>query len=178
MSRMSERQREYLLGRVNDLVYTEKQGYELQLADKKEQMVKKLFPEFLKKVKLDKKLAKLKQLEDDYKKTEEDLQGVINRMYKDQGKNCHWYTDTGYHVVESKLKDLSINVIEKEFKKTPEGEALLHLDEIHQEIQDYIWSAGSETEQLFRTIGHVLKSKANIQLGYNKISLGAIEDKS
>ena len=38
---MSERQREYLLGRVSDLVYTEKQGYELQLADKKESMVKK-----------------------------------------------------------------------------------------------------------------------------------------
>ena len=171
MSRMSEKQREYLLGRVNDLVYTEKQGYELQLADKKESMVKKLFPEFLKKVKLDKKLAKLKQLEDDYKKTEEDLQGVINRMYKDQGKACHWYSDTGYHVVEKKLKDLSIDVIEKEFNKTPEGEALLHLDTIHQEVQDYIWSAGSETEQLFKTIGTVLKNKANIELGYNKIAL-------
>ena len=168
---MSEKQREYLLGRVNDLVYTEKQGYELQLADKKEQMVKKLFPEFLKKVKLDKKLVKLKQLEDEYYASLEDIKAVVNRMYKDQGKACHWYSDTGYHVVEKKLKDLSIDVIEKEFNKTPEGEALLHLDTIHQEVQDYIWSAGSETEQLFKTIGHVLKSKANIQLGYNKIAL-------
>ena len=171
MSRMSERQREYLLDRVNDLVRLEKQGYELQLADKKESMVKKLFPMFLKKVKLDKKLAKLKQLEDDYKKTEEDLQGVINRMYKDQNKNIHWYADSNYNVVEKKLKDLSVDVIEQEFRRTPEGEALLHLDEVHQEVRDYIWSAGSETEQLFKTIGHVLKNKANIQLGYNKIAL-------
>ena len=171
MSRMSERQREYLLRRVDHLVYNEKQGYELQLADKKEQMVKKLFPEFLKKVKLDKKLAKLKQLEDEYHASLEDIKAVVNRMYKDQGKTCHWYSDTGYHVVEKKLKDLSIDVIEKEFNKTPEGEALLHLDTIHQEVQDYIWSAGSETEQLFKTIGHVLKNKANIQLGYNKIAL-------
>ena len=79
MSRMSERQREYLLSRVNDLVYTEKQGYELQLADKKEQMVKKLFPEFLKKVKLDKKLAKLQQLEDEYNSLKQNLKDVISR---------------------------------------------------------------------------------------------------
>ena len=43
MSKMSERQREYLLGRVSDLVWNEKQGYELQLADKKETMAKKLY---------------------------------------------------------------------------------------------------------------------------------------
>ena len=168
---MSERQREYLLGRVSDLVWNEKQGYELQLADKKETMAKKLFPEFLKKVKLYKKLAKLKQLEDDYNKMTEDLQSVVTRMYKDQNKKCSWYNGNSYAVVESNLKDLSGNVIEKEFKKTPEGEALLHLDTVHQEVQDYIWSAGSETEQLFKTIGHVLKNKANIQLGYNKIAL-------
>ena len=171
MSKMSERQREYLLGRVSDLVWNEKQGYELQLADKKETMAKKLFPEFLKKVKLDKKLAKLKQLEDDYNKMTEDLQSVVTRMYKDQNKKCSWYNGNSYAVVESNLKDLSGDVIEKEFKKTPEGEALLHLDTVHQEVQDYIWSAGSETEQLFKTIGHVLKNKANIQLGYNKIAL-------
>jgi len=171
MSRMSEKQREYLLCRVNDLVRNEKQGYELQLADKKEQMVKKLFPEFLKKVKLDKKLAKLKQTEDEYDKLLEDLKAVVNRMYKDQGKETSWYNDNSFGVIESKLRSLSVDVIEKEFKRTPEGEALLHLDEVHQEIQDYIWSAGSETEQLFKTIGHVLKSKANIQLGYNKIAL-------
>ena len=168
---MSERQREYLLGRVNDLVYTEKQGYELQLADKKESMVKKLFPMFLKKVKLDKKLANLKQLEDDYNKTVENLQGVVNRMFKDQNKDTSWYANTDYSVIESKLKSLSTDVIEREFNKTPEGEALLHLDTVHQELKDYIWSAGSETEQLFKTIGHVLKNKANIQLGYNKIAL-------
>ena len=168
---MSERQREYLLDRVNDLVYVEKQGYELQLADKKETMAKKLFPEFLKKVKLDKKLAKLKQLEDDHNKMIEDLQGVINRMYKDQGKNTSWYADTSYSIIEGKLKSLSVDVIEQEFKRTQEGEALLHLDTVHQELKDYIWSAGSETEQLFKTIGTVLKNKANIELGYNKIAL-------
>ena len=168
---MSERQREYLLDRVNDLVYVEKQGYELQLADKKESMVKKLFPEFLKKIKLDKKLAKLKQLEDDHNKMIEDLQGVINRMYKDQGKNTSWYADTSYSIIEGKLKSLSVDVIEQEFKRTQEGEALLHLDTVHQELKDYIWSAGSETEQLFKTIGTVLKNKANIELGYNKIAL-------
>ena len=168
---MSERQREYLLRRVNDLVWNEKQGYELQLADKKETMAKKLFPEFLKKVKLDKKLAKLKQLEDDYNKMTEDLESVVSRMYKDQGKHCSWRGDDNYVSIESKLKSLSVDVIEKEFKKTPEGEALLHLDIVHQEVKDYIWSAGSETEQLFKTIGHVLKNKANIQLGYNKIAL-------
>ncbi len=168
---MSERQREYLLDRVNDLVRLEKQGYELQLADKKESMVKKLFPMFLKKVKLDKKLANLKQLEDDYNKTVENLQGVVNRMFKDQNKDTSWYANTDYSVIESKLKSLSTDVIEREFNKTPEGEALLHLDTVHQELKDYIWSAGSETEQLFKTIGHVLKNKANIQLGYNKIAL-------
>ena len=171
MSRMSERQREYLLDRVNDLVRLEKQGYELQLADKKESMVKKLFPMFLKKVKLDKKLANLKQLEDDYNQTVENLQGVVNRMFKDQNKDTSWYANTDYSVIESKLKSLSTDVIEREFNKTPEGEALLHLDTVHQELKDYIWSAGSETEQLFKTIGHVLKNKANIQLGYNKIAL-------
>ena len=171
MSRMSERQREYLLDRVNDLVRLEKQGYELQLADKKESMVKKLFPMFLKKVKLDKKLANLKQLEDDYNKTVENLQGVVNRMYKDQNKDTSWYANTDYSVIESKLKSLSTDVIEREFNKTPEGEALLHLDTVHQELKDYIWSAGSETEQLFKTIGTVLKNKANIELGYNKIAL-------
>ena len=168
---MSERQREYLLGRVSDLVYTEKQGYELQLADKKEQMVKKLFPEFLKKVKLDKKLTKLKQLQDEYDALRENITNVISRMYKDQGKHCSWHGDDNCVSIESKLKSLSVDVIEKEFKRTPEGEALLHLDEVHQEVRDYIWSAGSETEQLFKTIGHVLKNKANIQLGYNKIAL-------
>ena len=171
MSRMSERQREYLLDRVNDLVRLEKQGYELQLADKKESMVKKLFPMFLKKVKLDKKLANLKQLEDDYNKTVENLQGVVNRMFKDQNKDTSWYANTDYSVIESKLKSLSTDVIEREFNKTPEGEALLHLDTVHQELKDYIWSAGSETEQLFKTIGTVLKNKANIELGYNKIAL-------
>ena len=168
---MSERQREYLLDRVNDLVRLEKQGYELQLADKKESMVKKLFPMFLKKVKLDKKLANLKQLEDDYNKTVENLQGVVNRMFKDQNKDTSWYANTDYSVIESKLKSLSTDVIEREFNKTPEGEALLHLDTVHQELKDYIWSAGSETEQLFKTIGSVLKNKANIELGYNKIAL-------
>ena len=171
MSKMSERQREYLLGRVCDLVYTEKQGYELQLADKKEQMVKKLFPEFLKKVKLDKKLTKLKQLQDEHDALRENITNVISRMYKDQGKHCSWHGNDTCHSIESKLKSLSVDVIEKEFKRTPEGEALLHLDEVHQEVRDYIWSAGSETEQLFKTIGHVLKNKANIQLGYNKIAL-------
>ena len=58
---MSEKQREYLLQRVDDLVRNEKQGFELKLADKKTEQAKKLFPEFLKKVKLDKKLEKLKQ---------------------------------------------------------------------------------------------------------------------
>ena len=168
---MSERQREYLLDRVNDLVRLEKQGYELQLADKKESMVKKLFPMFLKKVKLDKKLANLKQLEDDYNKTVENLQGVVNRMFKDQNKDTSWYANTDYSVIESKLKSLSTDVIEREFNKTPEGEALLHLDTVHQELKDYIWSAGSETEQLFKTIGTVLKNKANIEVGYNKIAL-------
>ena len=46
---MSEKQREYLLNRVDDLVRNEKQGFELQLADKKTKQAKKLFPEFLKK---------------------------------------------------------------------------------------------------------------------------------
>jgi len=171
MSRMSERQREYLLDRVDDLVRLEKQGYELQLADKKESMAKKLFPEFLKKVKLDKKLSKLKQLEDDYTTMIKNLQGVIGRMYKDQDKHCSWYDGDTYKSLESKLETLSTDVIEQEFKRTPEGESLLHLDEVHQELKDYIWSAGSETEQLFKTIGTVLKNKANIELGYNKIAL-------
>jgi len=171
MSKMSERQREYLLNRVNDLVRLEKSGYELQLADKKESMAKKLFPQFLKKVKLDKKLAKLKQLEDDYNNTVLNLQGVVERMYKDQKKNVSWYANTDYSVIESKLKSLSTDVIEREFNRTPEGESLLHLDQVHQELKDYIWSAGSETEQLFKTIGSVLKNKANIELGYNKIAL-------
>ena len=83
----------------------------------------------------------------------------------------YFYSDTDYATIESKLKTLANDVIEKEFKKTPEGEALLHLDTVHQELQDYIWSAGSETEQLFKTIGHVLNKKANIQLGYSKIAL-------
>ena len=92
-------------------------------------------------------------------------------MYKDQGDSTSWYSENDYASVERKLRALAQGVIEKEFKKTPEGEALLHLDTVHQELQDYIWSAGSETEQLFRTIGHVLKKKANIQLGYSKIAL-------
>jgi len=171
MSRMSEKQREYLLQRVDDLVRNEKQGFELQLADKKTTQAKKLFPEFLKKVKLDKKLATLKQLEKDYRTMIEQLQDVINQMYKDQGDSTSWYSENDYASVERKLRALAQGVIEKEFKKTPEGEALLHLDTVHQELQDYIWSAGSETEQLFRTIGHVLKKKANIQLGYSKIAL-------
>ena len=171
MSKMSEKQREYLLQRVDDLVRNEKQGFELQLADKKTKQAKKLFPEFLKKVKLDKQLAKLKQLEEDYKAMIEELKEVINQMYKDQGNQTSWYNDDCYSAVERKLWSLAQDVIEKEFNKTPEGEALLHLDTVHQELKDYIWSAGSETEQLFKTIGHVLNKKANIQLGYSKIAL-------
>ena len=90
---MSERQRDYLLHRVDDLVRNEKQGFELQLADKKTKQAKKLFPEFLKKVKLDKKLAKLKQLEEEYKAMIEELKEVINQMYKDQGDTTSWYND-------------------------------------------------------------------------------------
>ena len=168
---MSERQREYLLDRVDDLVRLEKQGYELQLADKKESMAKKLFPQFLKKVKLDKKLAQLRQLEDDYYKLMENLRSVVSRMYKDQGKDCSWYGDCSYDNIKDRLSSLSTDVIEQEFNRTQEGEALLHLDTVHQELKDYIWSAGSETEQLFKTIGTVLKNKANIELGYNKIAL-------
>ena len=171
MSRMSEKQREYLLQRVDDLVRNEKQGFELKLADKKTEQAKKLFPEFLKKVKLDKKLEKLKQLEKDYHDMIDNLRDVVSQMYKDQGSSAHFYSDTDYAAVENKLRILANDVIEKEFKKTPEGEALLHLDTVHQELQDYIWSAGSETEQLFKTIGHVLNKKANIQLGYSKIAL-------
>ncbi len=170
---MSEKQREYLLNRVDDLVRNEKQGFELKLADKKTEQAKKLFPEFLKKVKLDKKLEKLKQLEKDYQAMIENMIEVVSQMYKDQGSSAHFYNDSNSATIESKLRHLANDVIEKEFKfkKTPEGEALLHLDTVHQELQDYIWSAGSETEQLFKTIGHVLNKKANIQLGYSKIAL-------
>ena len=168
---MSEKQREYLLQRVDDLVRNEKQGFELKLADKKTEQARKLFPEFLKKVKLDKKLEKLKQLEKDYQAMIQNMIEVVSQMYKDQGESTSWYNDDNYTAVERKLWSLAQDVIDKEFKKTPEGEALLHLDTVHQELQDYIWSAGSETEQLFKTIGHVLNKKANIQLGYSKIAL-------
>ena len=93
MSRMSEKQREYLLQRVDDLVRNEKQGLELKLADKKTEQAKKLFPEFLKKVKLDKKLEKLKQLENDYEAMIQNMKDVVSQMYKDQGSSAHFYSD-------------------------------------------------------------------------------------
>ena len=82
MAKMSERQREYFLSRVNDEIYNHKRSLELKESSAKEKMVKKLYPKYVEQVGLKKELAELQTLETKYNKLLNHMDNTINRMFE------------------------------------------------------------------------------------------------
>ena len=85
------------------------------------------------------------------------------------------YNIRSHDEVVSKLKELCGKMVDREYKNTEDGKELLALDQAHQQAQDMIWSAGSQSEHLMKAISATLQKGAGIDLGYEPLQL---EDKS
>ena len=62
-------------------------------------------------------------------------------------------------------------MVDREYKNTEDGKELLALDQAHQQAQDMIWSAGSQSEQLMKMISVTLKKGAGIDLSYKQLQI-------
>ena len=168
MAKMSERQREYFLSRVNDEIYNHKRSLELKESSAKEKMVKKLYPKYVEQVGLKKDLAELQSLETKYNKLLAHMGNTITRMGEAEGL----YLDSkrNYSDVVSNLTKLAKKTLDREFVKSPEGKAMLILDQAHQKAKDIIWSAGSDSN-IMQVVSSVLSKDAGISLDYNPLQL-------
>ena len=89
MAKMSERQREYFLSRVNDEIYNHKRSLELKESSAKEKMVGKLYPKQVEQVGLKKELAELQTLETKYNKLLNHMDNTITRMFQAEELYMH-----------------------------------------------------------------------------------------
>ncbi len=169
MAKMSERQREYFLQRVNDEIYNHKRSLELKESSAKEKMVKKLYPKYVEQVGLKKELAELQSLETKYNKLLYHMDNTIKRMFRAEDIHMHTHNDS-YHNIVSALTKLAKKTLDREFVKTPEGKAMLTLDQAHQRAKDIIWSAGSDSN-IMQVVGNVLSKDAGINLDYNPLQI-------
>ena len=169
MARMSERQREYFLSRVNDEIHNHKRSLELKESSAKEKMIKKLYPKYVEQVGLKKELAELQALENKYNKLLDHMDSTINRMFEAEETYKHTDNDS-YRNIVTNLTKLAKKTLDREFVKSPEGKALLQLDQAHQRAKDIIWSAGSDSN-IMQVVGNVLSKDAGISLDYNPLQI-------
>jgi hypothetical protein len=170
MARMSERQREYFLSRVNDEIHNHKRSLELKESSAKEKMVKKLYPKYIEQVGLKKELAELQTLETKYNKLLNHMENTVRRMF-DAEDNMYMHTSNdSYNNIVSNLTKLAKKTLDREFVKSPEGKAMLQLDQAHQRAKDIIWSAGSDSN-IMQVVGNVLSKDAGISLDYNPLQI-------
>jgi len=168
MAKMSERQREYFLSRVNDEIYNHKRSLELKESSAKEKMVKTLYPKYVEQVGLKKELAELQALETKYNKLLNHMGSTITRMAEAEGMYLSHNRD--YGEVVSNLTKLAKKTLDREFIKSPEGKAMLQLEQAHQRAKDIIWSAGSDSN-IMQVVGNVLNKDAGISLDFNPLQI-------
>ena len=169
MAKMSERQREYFLSRVNDEIYNHKRSLELKESNAKEKMVKKLYPKYVEEVGLKKELAELQTLETKYYKILHHMENTVKRMFEAEEEYMHTNNDS-YRNIVTNLTKLAKKTLDREFVKSPEGKAMLQLDQAHQRAKDIIWSAGSDSN-IMQVVGNVLSKDAGISLDYNPLQI-------
>ena len=168
MAKMSERQREYFLSRVNNEIYNHKRSLELKESSAKEKMVKKLYPKYVEQVGLKKDLAELQTLETKYNRLLNHMSSTIERMGKVEG--MYISDNRSYSEVVRNLHTLAKKTLDREFVKSPEGKAMLQLDQAHQRAKDIIWSAGSDSN-IMQVVGNVLSKDAGISLDFNPLQI-------
>ena len=132
-----------------------------------------MYPKYLKTIGINTLLNDYHAAEKAYLKVKEELLKVVQRMC--DAEDISSYNVTTYKDVEYKLKELCGLMVDREYKNTDEGKELLALDQAHQQAQDMIWSAGSQSEQLMKMISATLQKGAGIDIGYKPLQL---EDKS
>ena len=168
MAKMSERQREYFLSRVNDEIQNHRRSLQLKESSVKEKIVKKLYPKYVEQVGLKKDLTELQALETKYNKLLNHMGNTITRMSEAEGIYSDY--NSCYNEVVSNLTKLARKTLDREFIKSPEGKAMLQLDQAHQRAKDIIWSAGSDSN-IMQVVGNVLSKDAGISLDYNPLQI-------
>ena len=137
-------------------------------------MITKMYPKYLKTIGINTLLNDYYTKEKAYNKTKEELIKVVERMC--DAEDVSSYNIRSHDEVVSKLKELCGKMVDREYKNTEDGKELLALDQAHQQAQDMIWSAGSQSEQLMKMISTTLQKGAGIDLGYKQLQIE--EDKS
>ena len=133
----------------------------------------KMYPKYLKTIGINTLLDDYHKKEKAYYKTKEELLKVVQRMC--DAEDISSYNISDYRDVQNKLKELCGLMVDREYKNTDEGKELLALDQAYQQAKDMIWSAGSQSEGLMKSISTTLQKGAGIDLGYKPLQL---EDKS
>jgi len=136
-------------------------------------MITKMYPKYLKTIGINTLLDEYKKKEAAYEKSKDELLKVVQRMCDAEDISCYNISD--YRDVQNKLKELCGLMVDREYKNTDEGKELLSLDQAHQQAKDMIWSAGSQSEGLMKSISTTLQKGAGIDIGYKPLQL---EDKS
>ena len=137
-------------------------------------MITKMYPKYLKTIGINTLLDDYKKKEAAYEKSKDELLKVVQRMC--DAEDISSYNVTTYRDVEVKLKELCGLMVDREYKNTDEGKELLALDQAHQQAQDMIWSAGSQSEQLMKMISVTLQKGAGIDIGYKPLQIEAKND--
>lgn len=137
-------------------------------------MIKKMYPKYLKTIGINTLLDDYKKKEAIYEVAKDELLKVVTRMC--DAEDISSYNISSYNDVENKLKELCGKMVDREYKNTEDGKELLALDKAHQQAQDMIWSAGSQSEQLMKMISATLQKGAGIDLGYNQLQIEVDND--
>jgi len=136
-------------------------------------MITKMYPKYLKTIGINTLLEDYKKKEAACEKSRYELLKVVERMC--DAENINSYGMRTFIDVEKQLKELCGLMVDREYKNTEEGKELLALDQAYQQAKDMIWSAGSQSEGLMKSISTTLQKGAGIDLGYKPLQL---EDKS
>ncbi len=131
----------------------------------------KMYPKYLKTIGINTLLDDYKKKEADYQKTKDELLKVVIRMC--EAEDITSYNISNYNDVQMKLKELCGKMVDREYKNTEDGKELLALDQAHQQAQDMIWSAGSQSETLMKMISATLQKGAGIDIGYKPLQIEA-----
>lgn len=134
-------------------------------------MIMKMYPKYLKTIGINTLLDDYKKKEADYQKTKDELLKVVIRMC--EAEDITSYNISNYNDVQMKLKELCGKMVDREYKNTEDGKELLALDQAHQQAQDMIWSAGSQSETLMKMISATLQKGAGIDIGYKPLQIEA-----
>ena len=132
-------------------------------------MITKMYPKYLKTIGINTLLDDYKKKEADYQKAKDELLKVVQRMC--EAEDITSYNISNYNDVQMKLKELCGKMVDREYKNTEDGKELLALDQAHQQAQDMIWSAGSQSETLMKMISATLQKGAGIDIGYKPLQI-------